>query len=325
MQKIYDSHIHCTVGALKHINNILNGAGIWGALVIPFEGESPMLIEESMKYNHQGNLYFAYSIKSQYKTFNDYVMELRYLDDNIKYFKAIKLYKQFSFGECIIGERKFGIMDNDILDDLFQIAKNHEVPIIFHCADPADFWRENPLYRQQQLRNNPQYSYYNTQKCGRSTQLKNKQYILDKYKGIDFICAHLGGFPESKSGLIQNIRNSFIDTSISIEELLYIYGAMSIKKIFEAHSKRIMFGSDLFVLDTVNNMDKIMIVSAIQYLRRCLDIFYSSLKLKVPNFIETPWEIYGLNLSENCLAQIFSGNFERLVIRNEYSSNFHAL
>lgn len=307
----YDAHTHCDIQSLHILKNALECSEFTGALVFPFVGQSHAIYEENLKQGIS-NLKFAYSLKNKYNSKSDYKNELNILNQSINQFVAIKLYKDFFFNGFWIENTHYYIWD-DVALPFFEIAQNKQIPIIIHCADPNDFWLQNPIYRANQMKRNPEFHHYNKNILQKSKQLFYRDFLVKKYPHVEFCFAHLGGFPQQNSEFRRNVSGHFyVDTSASIEEVLLINGAKNTAKIIADNKSRILFGSDLIVTSVKNGNDKIMTVEAINHLKQSFDMFIGVGTTKSPNYIELRWDLEKMNLHNDIIEDIFYNNYMRL-------------
>lgn len=304
---VVDSHLHCSKGAVNLLLRAMDLAEINFGLILPWEGEDELIIEEVLR-NGENRLKVAVTPKIRLVGTNQWENELVRIRNLLPNLAAIKFYKEASFSQ--VGElKKLDLLSRD-LEPLWEMAIEYNKPVIIHCGDPIDFWGIGRGIRTEQLKMHPEWS-YNMQSgiLERKKIVQTRARLVDRWKNVKFIFAHMGGFPADLDELSKFLTYGYVDTSASIEELLTLEDDRSmLTTIIKKFSGSIMFGSDAMVAPARSNMDGILIRIWAKFLKDSLNMLTSKELMGTPNPREMPWRFYGLGLQDDTLERIISKN-----------------
>lgn len=217
-------------------------------------------------------------------------------------FDGIKLFGKPS------ARREFGQpLDSPVFDEMFSYLEEQDVPVLYHIADPADFWHKERM-SPEAIR----LGWY----CGPDTPpfeqfLEELERMLDKHPRLRVVFPHFlflaDNLPEC-AGFLSRHPNARIDITPGTE--LYRQLAKDIeasRAFFGAHQDRIHFGTDNTGTAYGNGGLEEQIDSA----RRNIN--------SIRTFLEREeGEVFDRNqpclaLSEGVLERIYAGNFRRFV------------
>lgn len=311
MRKV-DAHVHCALKCTTILKNVLESLEYEKALVLPFEGQSLALIEETQK-NNINMFSFAFSLPSSYKSVSEFEKTLINLRNTINLYKAIKIYKDVFFRGFQIGSSTVHLWD-DNANEIFQIASENGLMLLVHCADPNDFWLQYPIIRKKQLLKNPHFSYFNDSTIiPKEKQIEYRNYLSAVHSYNKLCFAHLGGFPQRIDELKETLnQNFYIDTSVAIEEMLLLNDSKEVSSLLHSNVEKVLFGSDLIIAETSAGSEKIATIDAINYLSRTEKMFFETTSNRVPNCLELEWFVRGMPLTQEDLDYLFYKNSERL-------------
>ena len=197
---------------------------------------------------------------------------------------------------------------NEFWDMLINIGK----PLIIHFGDPADFWSYDGGKRRIQIQRNSNFKYYKNDRLKSRKQIyDDKKKLLQKYTGIDFICAHLGGFPQNTRELDEYTVASYSDTSAALDDVL-LYEYDKVRDIIIRNASNILFGSDTMIYSPIGGKDML-------YTRICANNILNNLKMLTQSSVlptsnpqELSWKVKGLGLDDNILSQILYKNYQKV-------------
>ncbi|MBL7006676.1 MAG: amidohydrolase family protein [Spirochaetia bacterium] len=204
-----------------------------------------------------------------------------------------------------------GVRDSAI-QEAFTAAQELGMPIVYHAADPPDFWNSGKVYGDG--------SFDSFGKC-----IDDALWCAERFPGISFFFAHLfflaGGLDKLETILV-SLPNVFLDTAPG-RWFFHELDKNHEKSVdfFTRFSKRIIFGSDaLFFDQEVNSLvagpNEQEAIKTIDRIRKFLDTKvlldnpYPATKDLFP-------EIRGLGLDIESIENIMQKNVERFFIHKE--------
>jgi predicted TIM-barrel fold metal-dependent hydrolase len=197
-------------------------------------------------------------------------------------------------------------IDDGRLAPLWRAAEVLRVPVLIHVADPVAFFQ--PLDRRNErwdeLRRHPEWHRPAGASPSHAALLAAFQRVLERHPGTTFVAAHLAALAHDLDGLsslLHRHRNLHVDISASINELGRRPAAA--RHFFEAHSERIVFGSDL--PPSLHGYMPIL-----RFLETD-DVNFSYSTARVPT--QGRWRISGINLPDDILERIYTANATRLL------------
>jgi predicted TIM-barrel fold metal-dependent hydrolase len=200
-------------------------------------------------------------------------------------------------------------VDDERLDPIWDEAGRLRVPVLVHVSDPIAFFSPIDEYNEHYLtlQEFPAWSFYGSH-FGKNELLEQRNRMIARHPRTTFFLPHMANLPEdlaSVGELLDAHPNVVIDFSARIDELgRQPYTA---RDFFIRYQDRILFGLD-------------MPVSREAY--RC---YFRVLETRdeyfdYPDYIGrfgvyTRWKLYGLDLPDEVLRKIYSGNAVRVIPR----------
>jgi hypothetical protein len=311
---IIDAHLHCDPTALRILMRALDLAGIDRAVVLSRPGLGEPFVEAVAREGH-GRLRVALAPDVRLAGTPRWDIELVRLERLTADLAAIKLYKQLGFGIVNADGRRISLLSPE-LESLWELVEGTGLPVILHCGDPADFWRERPRLRARQLELHPEW-WYATQPDvkPRALMYRERAELVHRYPGVCFVGAHLGGFPEGPEPLEEYLQLGPVDTSAALEEAL-TFDRRIVLQIVDRYPDRIMWGSDLILSALRPGTDTAAVKIAAKYLVDSLRLVTEAVTLPTPSPLECPWTVRGLGLSGSSRAWVLQRTASRILWRD---------
>jgi len=180
--------------------------------------------------------------------------------------------------------------DDPFYEDYFARLEETGFPLLFHVADPEEFWdpEKVPVWAKAQG------WFYDQTYPSKEQFYKEVETVLDKHPRLKVVFAHfyfLSANMEAASSFLEKHRNAHLDLTPGIE----MYRNFSMEKeawreFFVKYGDRILFGTDIFGGERIESA-----LAKVQLVR---------------GFLETD---EGLNLPRHTLEKIYCSNFQRIV------------
>src|SRR5271156_2549521 len=195
-------------------------------------------------------------------------------------------------------------VDDERLDPLFDKARELEVPVMFHTADPLAFFEPIDRFneRYEELAAHPEWSFHDAHYSQRDL-IDQRNCVFARHPGTRFVGAHMGECPEdltAVSAMLEAYPNVSVDISARIAELgRQPYTA---RDFFLKHADRILFGTDLLPEVGMYRLHYRFLETADEYFA------YPSHASR-----QGRWMIYGISLPDDVLRKIYRDNALRLL------------
>lgn len=224
--------------------------------------------------------------------------------EGLKIWKGLGLSVRDQHGELVR-------IDDQRLDPIWHTAAELKLPVMIHIADPVAFF--DPLdehnERWEELQANPDWQFPSPPFPPFDALMQALFNLVQTHHHTQFIGAHVGCYAENLDWvgrMLDACPNTSIDFSARIAELgRQPYSA---RRFFMKYADRILFG-----------MDQTPRLAFYQLYYRFLeseDEYFSYGLGEIPT--QGRWQIYGLNLPDEVLEKVYSGNFERLFGKLDY-------
>lgn len=231
-----------------------------------------------------------------------------------------------ALGLYIPDSRKPGALlaiDDPIMDPIWRAAGQHNLPVFIHTADPKAFFE--PMgpdnERMAELGVHPGWSFADAKFPRRQALLDARNRVIERHPKTRFIGVHFANDPEtpaSVSRLLDRLPNLYVDIAARLPELGR-HPPRDMRRLFNRHQDRIMFGTDLGFSQT-----GIMLGSVGNDRPRLIDIFLfyavhfqwfetSDRQMQHPTPIQGNWRIDAIGLSPSVLKKIYSRNALKLL------------
>ncbi len=215
----------------------------------------------------------------------------------IKFWKDLGLAVRDASGELLR-------VDDERLAPLFAKAADLSLPVMFHTADPAAFFRpvDSTNERYEELAAHPDWSFHGAQ-YGKNDLLAQRDRVIRRHPGTTFVCAHMAESGEDlaqAARLLESTPNVFVDISARTPELGR--QPFTARRFLLRFADRILFGTDL--------------LPEAQMYR----LYYRFLETD-DEYFEYPshasrqgrWNVYGLHLPDDVLEKIYRTNALQLL------------
>lgn len=197
-------------------------------------------------------------------------------------------------------------IDDERLGPLFAKAGEIGVPVMFHIADPDAFFLPIDRFneRYEELAAHPEWSFHDSL-FSKDDLLAQRDNVFARHPETTFIAAHVAEKPENLAyvgDLLDRNPNLIIDIGARVAELGR--QPFTARDFFVRYADRILFGTDLVP-------DEEMYQLHFRFLETSDEYFdYPSHASR-----QGRWKIYGIDLPDDVLSKVYSGNAMRFIIR----------
>ena len=228
------------------------------------------------------------------------------------------------------------------LDPIWEKAGALSLPVLIHTADPLPFWEpvnEDNFWNGVLHGEYDWWSYYRKGLPSAQELLAERNEMIARHPGTQFIAPHLGGkddLLEEAATDLARYANLHYDISARIPDLgRSVRRAARAKEFFATFADRILFGTDAIYDDTnvptgqqaqilyqpgeipLNGTDprSHYVATTVDFFQSHLDFLLTDKIQYNPPFRRTlqPLQIHGLGLDENVADQILRTNAARLL------------
>ncbi|MEX0711009.1 MAG: amidohydrolase family protein [Pirellulales bacterium] len=218
---------------------------------------------------------------------------------------GLKLFKEFGLG-IRNPDGSFVEIDDPRWDAIWSACGKLGLPVIMHTADPAAFFlpidRHNE--RWEELNRHPEWSFFGDQWPTREHLHAARNRVIGRHPGTTFIGAHMANDAEDLQTLaawLDEYPNLVVEFASRISELgRQPYTA---RRFFVEYADRIMFGTD-------GPRPAARLLPYWRFLETYDEYFpYAENPFPPQGF----WNIYGIGLPDEVLAQVYHQNAERII------------
>ena len=216
-------------------------------------------------------------------------------------------------------------VDDPKLDPLFEEAGKLGMPIAIHTGDPKAFWQpaDAKNERLDELQAHPEWSFFGEPVPSWAELHAQFERRVARHPKTVFIGVHFGNDPEDPDHvgqMLDKYPNLYVDTAARVPEIGR-QDASKMRQFFEKYQDRILFGTDLGVGPTQDDMmygSNGALPPTVDDERR----FYESTwryfetrdkQFESPTPIQGRWKIDGIGLSEQVLRKLYFENAARLL------------
>ncbi|HVJ68764.1 MAG TPA: amidohydrolase family protein, partial [Caulifigura sp.] len=196
--------------------------------------------------------------------------------------------------------------DDPRFDPIWERAAELKIPVIWHCADPRSFFEPSDEHneRWEELHRHPEWSFHGGDFPKFDDLVAARMRVVAKHSQTTFLLAHFADLPDdlkTLSGYLDQCPNAYVEFAGRIAELgRQPYTA---REFFLKHQDRILFGTD-----GVPPMSEL--VPHFQMLETKDEYFpYEDNPFPPQGF----WNIYGLDLPDDVLRQVYYENASRII------------
>jgi predicted TIM-barrel fold metal-dependent hydrolase len=197
-------------------------------------------------------------------------------------------------------------VDDERFAPIFEKAADWKLPVMFHTADPAAFFRpiDGANERYEELAAHPDWGFQGSP-VGKRELLEQRNVVFGRHPRTTFVGAHVGESPEDLafvSKMLDSYPNVCVDMSSRTPELgRQPYTA---REFFLRYPDRIVFGTDLVPTIEMYRLHYRFFETADEYFE------YPSHASR-----QGRWNIYGIFLPDDVLRKIYRENALKLLDR----------
>ncbi len=216
-------------------------------------------------------------------------------------------------------------VDDPKLDPLFEAAGQLGLPVSIHTGDPKAFWQppDEKNERLEELRAHPDWLFYGEPVPSWAELFAQFERRVARHPKTVFIGVHFGNDPEDPDTvgrMLDKYPNLYIDTAARVPEI----GRQNpdkMRQFFEKYQDRILFGTDLGVGETQDDMmygSNGASAPTLADERRFFDSTWRYFETRDKQFesptpIQGKWKIDGIGLPEAVLRKLYFENATRLL------------
>ncbi|MEP7312865.1 MAG: amidohydrolase family protein [Pseudomonadota bacterium] len=228
--------------------------------------------------------------------------------------RGVKENKSYGLSQ-LDADGKVVAIDDPRMDPVWETAGKLGMPVLMHTAEPAGFFAPTDEHNERllELLRYPGFSLYGPGTPSHKDLMDQRERLLAKHPGTNFIGAHFGMNPEDLAYvgyMLDKYPNYYVDMSSVVQELgRQPYSA---RRFFIRYQDRILFGTDGgFGNDPAGEWPaERMYRSYFEFLETDNEYFDYPMKSISK---QGTWEIYGIDLPPEVLEKIYVRNAERLL------------
>ena len=216
-------------------------------------------------------------------------------------------------------------VDDPGLDPLFEEAGKLGMPVAIHTGDPKAFWQpaDEKNERLDELRAHPEWSFFGEPVPSWEALYAQFERRVARHPKTTFIGVHFGNDPEDPirvGRMLDKYPNLYIDTAARVPEIGR-QNATQMRAFFEKYQDRILFGTDLAVGPTQDDMMygsngalPPTLADERRYFESTWRYFQTGDKqFESPTPIQGRWKIDGIRLPQPVLRKLYFENAARLL------------
>ena len=218
-------------------------------------------------------------------------------------FCGIKFWKDF--GLTLKGaDGRLVRIDNERFSPIFEFCGEHDLPVMFHTADPSAFFEKIDATneRYEELAAHPEWG-FSSSPVSKRELLEQRNNVIRRHPKTQFVGAHCAESSEdlaSLRALLDELPNLQIDLSARVSELgRQPYSA---RAFFLDYADRIIFGTDLLPGVDMYRLYYRFLETADEYFD------YPSHASR-----QGRWSIYGIFLPDDVLLKVYRKNALKLI------------
>jgi predicted TIM-barrel fold metal-dependent hydrolase/lysophospholipase L1-like esterase len=196
--------------------------------------------------------------------------------------------------------------DDPRFDPVWERAGELGIPVIWHCADPRAFFEpiDEKNERWEELYRHPEWSFYGGDFPKFDDLVAARMRVVGRHPKTTFILAHFADLPDdlrTLGGYLDKYPNAYVEFAGRIAELGR--QPFTAREFFLKYQDRILFGTD-------GVPPKTELIPHFQMLETRDEFFpYEDNPFPPQGF----WNIYGLDLSDDVLKQVYYENASRII------------
>lgn len=328
-----DTHAHISAEGLDRALALMNAWGIDGMVNLSggFPGPPRFMLEKQLAVARASgghivvfaNVNFIKAVRTRPDYGTALAEELSVAKDMGAV--GLKIPKGLGLGYPAPGGEKLLAVDDPGLDPLFEEAGKLGMPIAIHTGDPKAFWQPPDANNERldELRAHPEWSFYGEPVPSWAELHAQFERRVARHPKTIFIGVHFGNDPEDPDHVAQMLDkypNLYIDTAARVPEIgRQDPGKM--RKLYEKYQDRILFGTDLAVGPTQDDMmygsngpTPPTLDDERRYFQSTWRYFETSdRQFESPTPIQGRWKIDGVGLPPAVLRKVYFENAARLL------------
>lgn len=218
--------------------------------------------------------------------------------------RGVKVWKDLGLGITARGRRV--LPDDPMLDTMWEAVADAKVPVLIHVGDPVAFFfpadRRNE--RLEEMRRNPRGAQHDGGRAMFLRLIDALEHVVATHPRTMFVSAH-GCYPENLARvgeLLGRYPNLHVDISAATPTLGRQPRAS--RRLIMDHPEQVLFGTDLFPIRPASHR-------IVFRLLETDDEAFDYLDDPVPQ--SGRWQIYGLDLPQGVLTNVYRANALRLL------------
>jgi len=216
-------------------------------------------------------------------------------------------------------------VDDPGLDPLFEKAGELGMPVAIHTGDPKAFWQpaDPSNERWEELQAHPDWSFRDQPVPSWEELYAAFERRVARHPKTTFIGVHFGNDPEDPDHVAQMLDkypNLYIDTAARVPEIGR-QDPVKMRRFYEKYQDRILFGTDLGVAATQDDMmygsngaEPPTLQDEARYFTSTWRYFEThDRQFESPTPIQGHWKIDGVGLPDSILRKIYYENAARVL------------
>lgn len=217
-------------------------------------------------------------------------------------------------------------IDDSVYNNFFFLLEEKRVPIIWHVADPEEFWDKDRIFPMAKIRG---WDYSDGTYPSREQLYQKVERVLKRFPNLKVIFAHfyfLSANLPSLARLLDKYPYVNLDITPGTEMFLnFSKNPEKTREFFLKYQDRIVFGDDTAIREKAGAIAKKAITEKIFFIRNFLETEEGFLMPEGDeNFLRIEGSIQGIKLPKSVLKKIYSQNFFRIVGEKPSSLNISA-
>jgi predicted TIM-barrel fold metal-dependent hydrolase len=221
---------------------------------------------------------------------------------------GVKIFKNLGLTLRDKSGRIVGV-DDPRLDPIWATAGRLNMPVLIHSGDPAAFFEPIDRHNERwmQLNRHPSWSFGGPRFPARAQVLAQRNRMIARHRGTNFIGAHMGGNAEDLEALgkvLDALPNFYVDICGRVAELgRQPYSA---RRFFRKYADRILYATDRHP-----GRDRQPRYRIYYRFLETADEYFDYYNHPFPPTGE--WKIYGIYLPDDVLKKVYRENADRLL------------
>lgn len=316
---VVDTHVHVSPTELDRLHGILDEAGVDWVLNLSGRWPGGLLERQLAAAEKSGRILVAMNlpwaaVRLRPDDFPEIASALIRKGAQLGA-RALKIEK--ALGLSVPKPRGDGLLavDDPWLDPIWETAGEVGLPVVIHTGDPKAFWLppDQNNERIEELRAHPKWSNYGQPVPSFEALLTQLMNVVERHPNTTFVSVHFGNNAEDPAWvgrMLDAHPNLYVDIAARIPEIGR-HDPKMVRAVFEKHSDRILFGTDLGVSpggflmlgsfgEEPNRRDEVG-----PFFRAHWRWLETTASFPSPTPIQGRWDIHGLGLTPETLERVY--------------------